>query len=341
MTTISEIAKRTGVSVATVSRVLNGYPDVNHATREKVQRVIAELGYSPGALSRARDNAKSMAIGVFYFAGEDGELTHPFFQDVLNVFKRTVGAQGYDVLFFSVNSPTGDAESFEARAKLRNVDGILLASVSRHDPRASSLAISQIPSMSIDSDIIGARAGYISSDNLGGATKAMDFLVSIGHRDIAFVGDKFNTKPGHDRLVGYQQSLNENGLEFRPDWVLDGDFSMQGGYHATQRLLSRQEKPTAIFCAGDLMAFGAIRAIRDIGMNVGEDVSVVGFDDIAASALVTPALTTVRQDRQEIGIQAAESLLKMISDPGNVPPIRTVPTELVIRESAQTPRNQS
>lgn len=341
MTTISEIAKRTGVSIATVSRVLNGYSDVNQATREKIQRVIVELGYSPGALSRAQNKGKSMAIGAFYFAGEGGELTHPFFQDVLDSFKRTIGVLGYDVLFFAVNSPTSDTESFEARAKFRNVDGILLASVSKYDPRARSLAISQLPCMSIDTDLIGARAGYISSDNLGGAGQAVHYLVSLGHTKIAFMGDEFNTKPGHDRLVGYQQSLNRHQLTFRPDWVMNGDFSVEGGYRATQKLLRSEDRPTAIFCAGDLMAFGAMSAVREIGLEVGSDVSIVGFDDVSASSLVTPALTTVRQHRREMGLRAAESLVQLITEPESVPPIVTVPTELIIRESARPPRGSA
>ena len=338
MTTIRDIAVKTGVSIATVSRVLHGYPDVHETTRQKVQKAIAELGYSPGALSRSQMVARSYAIGVFYFAGKHGELTHPFFQDVLDAFKQNTGEAGYDLLFFSVNSPTSDKEHFEVRSKLRRVDGLLLASVSRMDERAASLCVSQIPSMSIDFDMVGARAGYISSDNLGGARLATEYLITLGHRDIAFIGDQFNTKPGHDRLIGFQQTLQRHQLPFSPDWVLNGDFSTEGGYKAAEMLIHQPHRPTAIFCAGDLMAIGAMQAIRDAGLEVGADLSVIGFDDIAAASLVTPSLTTIRQDRRQIGQLAAKHLVAMIDNPNCVPPVVTVPTELVVRSSVKSPR---
>lgn len=335
MTTINDIAKRTGVSPATVSRVLNGYPDVKVSTRKKVEMAISELGYSPGALGRRQQSGRSGAIGVFYAADGYGSLSHPFFQDVLDSFKKTVSKYGYDVLFFSVDSSEDNRESFKMRALKRNLDGLMLASISRTDRRIASLSVGDIPCMSIDLDLIGARCGYLCSDNLGGATRATEYLISMGHSSIAFVGDKFGTRPGHDRLIGYQRTLQAQHLRFRPEWVLDGDFTELGGYEATRRLLVGETKPTAIFYSGDLMAAGGMKAITEVGLSVGNDVSVVGFDDIAIASLVQPLLTTVRQSRRDMGLIAAQCLLKLIDDSQMIPPIVTVPTELIIRDSVK------
>ena len=334
MTTLSDIAKRAGVSVATVSRVINDYPDVNDATRVKVKKVITELGYGSGALGKGRDGVKTMAIGVFYTVGH---LTHPFFKDVLEAFWQVVAKRGYDMLLFTLSSDESEAEDFNSRAVGRNLDGILLVSVPRVDARIGNLAVGSIPCMSIDLDLVGARAGYLCSDNVAGSIQAMDYLISMGHSKIAFIGDQFQTKPGHDRLMGYRRSLDEHNLPFRPTWVRSGDFSEVGGYEATKRLLECEERPTAIFCAGDLMAIGAMKALHEAGLNVPDDISLVGFDDIDLASYVSPSLTTIRQRRNEIGERAAQCLLQMIDESQIIPPIVTVPTELIVRESVKSP----
>ncbi|GGI97799.1 LacI family transcriptional regulator [Alicyclobacillus cellulosilyticus] len=335
MVTIYDIAKRAGVSPATVSRVLNGYPDVSLKTRAKVQKITQELGYQPSAMARGLATKRSMTIGAFVKVGPDDGLRHPVFQEVLTAFQHVVGEKGYDVLFFSQNGPALQREGYEAVARYRNVDGLLVLGMPRTDPGVIALSTCGIPCMSIDLDLIGPRAGYVTSDNVGGAIQAVEFLVQHGHRAIAFIGDKFATKPGHDRLIGFQRAVQEFRLPFRPDWVLDGDFTEIGGYQAVSRLLEMSELPTAIFCASDLMAIGAMRAIRDRGLRVGEDISVIGFDDIRPASMVTPGLTTIRQRSEELGRRAAQALLRMIEEPTALPSVITVATELVVRETVR------
>ncbi|GGI97791.1 LacI family transcriptional regulator [Alicyclobacillus cellulosilyticus] len=270
---------------------------------------------------------------MFYEVDEDGNLTHPFFQEVLYGFKRVAAAEGYDVLLFTNTPGRALVQSYEHRARARGVDGVALMGVRRTSPDLEALAASRIPCMSVDLDLLGPRAGYVSSTNVEGAVQAVEYLIAMQHRNIAFIGDRFATKPGHDRLIGYQQTLQRHGLAFRPEWVCNGDFSEDSGYESARRLLAEYTEITAIFCAGDMMAIGAMRAIAERGLAVGEDISVIGYDDLPVAAATQPPLTTVRQERRKLGEMAAQALIQMIQDPYAVPPVLQIPTELVVRQS--------
>ncbi len=335
LTTIYDIAKRAGVSSATVSKVLNGYPDVNRETRARVEAITQELGYKQNAVARGLATKRSMTIGVFFRDHANSGLRHPFFADVLASFKDVIGVAGYDLLFFANNAPDNVHSGYEDRARHRNVDGLLLLGVWRTDPGLEAISRSSIPCLSVDLDLLGPRASYLVSDNVDGAKKAVDYLVQCGHTRIAFVGDRFSTKPGHDRLVGYQQGLEHNGLLFRHEWVLDGDFTEEGGRFAMERMLELPDLPTAIFFAGDMMAIGGMELLKQRGYVIPEDFSIIGFDDIVMSSHLSPALTTIRQKRGEMGTRAAQELLELIHKPGKPPSGVVVDVELVARETVR------
>ena len=339
--TIYDIAKKAGVSAATVSKVLNGRSDVGRKTIEKVKRITEELGYQPNSIARGLATKRSKTVGVFFEDHLNSGFRHPFLQDILASFKDVIGAKGYDLIFFANNHPDTQLESFEARAYNRNVDGLVLLGVPRSHPNLTSLAQSEIPCMSIDLDLQGPRASYLSSDNIGGAIKGVDFLVEMGHKDIAFIYDVFGTKPGYDRLVGFKKAMESHGLAIRQEWLVNGDFSEPGGYKATKGLLASNPVPTAIFCASDMMAIGAMKAIKEQGLQVGVDVSVIGFDDIKLLQYITPGLTTVRQNTEEMGKHAALELLKLMDNASSVPNVLTIDTELVIRESVAKRTSES
>ncbi|WAH39122.1 LacI family DNA-binding transcriptional regulator [Alicyclobacillus dauci] len=340
MTTIYDIAKQAGVSPTTVSKVLNGYSDVSQKTREKVQKITTELGYQPSAIARSLVTRQSMTIGVFFQDHVNSGFRHPFLHDVIASFKDVVGEAGYDLLFFSNVLSGTSPMGFEARARHRDVDGLFLLGVPRTDEGLVALSKSMIPVVSVDLDLIGPRASYLCSDNIGGAHQAVEHFVQCGHRKIAFIGDRFGTKPGHDRMLGYQQALQKWSLPFRSDWVIQGDFTEPSGYEAMVKLLSVTELPTAVFCASDMMAIGAMHALSDRGLQVGEDISVIGFDDIQLAKYVTPGLTTIRQNTEEMGQCAAKQLLELMMHPDKVPSVMTVETELVVRGTVKNVRPQ-
>ncbi|MFC4617595.1 LacI family DNA-binding transcriptional regulator [Camelliibacillus cellulosilyticus] len=333
MTTIYDIAKKAGVSAATVSKVLNGRSDVGAKTVERVKRISKELGYQPSSMAKGLATKKTHTIGIFFQDHLNSGFRHPFLQDILASFKDVIGANGYDLLFFAKNVPTDGDESFETLARQRNVDGLMLLGVPRTNPGLTSLAQSGIPCISIDLDLLGPRAGYLISNNIGGAMKAVDYLVEMGHRDIAFICDMFKTKPGLDRLVGYREALQKHNIPVRSKWIVNGDFSEAGGYYATKKLLMSKDQPSAIFCAGDLMAIGAMRAMREQDLRVGEDISLIGFDDITLLKYVHPGLTTIRQNKDEMGKQAAFELMKLMNDPNHFPSTITLETELIVRDT--------
>lgn len=333
MLTIYDIARMAGVSTATVSKVLNGRSDVGKRTIEKVKRIIEESGYQPNSIARGLATKKSNTVGVFFQDHLNTGFRHHFLQDILASFKDVIGENGYDLIFFANNHPENQVETFEARAKNRNVDGLLLLGVPRTDPNLIGIAQSGIPCMSIDLDLIGSKANYICSDNVGGAMMAIDHLVEMGHSKIAFISDVFVTKPGSDRLIGFKKAMEKHKLPILSKWILPGDFSEKGGYRSVKQLLESADLPTAIFCAGDMMAIGAMQAIRERGLKIGEDVSLIGFDDITLLKYVTPRLTTIRQKKEIMGQLAAKELLKLMNDSNYSASPFTIETELVIRDT--------
>lgn len=334
MTTIRDLARLAGVSIATVSRVLNNYPDVNEETRQKVMRLVEELNYRPSATARSLVTRRSNIIGVFFLRDHVNTMVlHPFFQEVLVGFKRVVGAAGFDLLFFTHQNPGETYFSYTKRCLHRQVDGVVLMGVERHEPGVVELAASGIPCVSIDVDVLGKRAGYVISDNRQGARLAVRHLGQLGHRRIALINGVAISRVGHDRALGYREALEELGLAYRPEYVRDFDFTWEHGYSAMQELLELPEPPTAVFAAADLTAIGAMRAIQERGLRVPDDIAVVGFDDIQMAGMVHPPLTTIRQDKEGLGRVAGEALVRMIESPGYSPPVVTMPVELVVRES--------
>jgi LacI family transcriptional regulator len=334
MTTIREVAKASGVSVATVSRVLNGYADVGDATRQRVLLHARRLDYTPNAAARTLVTRRSHLIGVVLFTGDrHPDIQHPFFQDVLVGLKHGVGSVGYDLLLFA--SDVADRpQSYLRRVRQHRLDGVVLWGVDRASPALAELLASQTPVIAVDIDVTGERATWVASDNLGGARLAVRHLHALGHARIATIAGLEVTKPGLDRLLGFRAELDALGLPRRAEYERFGDFYAESGEKAMRELLELDEPPTAVFAAADMMAVGAIRAARSGGLRVPEDVAVVGFDDAAVASFLHPSLTTIRQDRTGLGLAAARALVREIEEPDAAPPpALMLPVELVVRES--------
>jgi LacI family transcriptional regulator, galactose operon repressor len=326
-----------GVSVATVSRVLNDYVDVSDATRKRVLKVARDLDYTPSAAARTLVMQRSQVIGVILETGEGHpDLEHPFFQEVLVGLKHRVGAGGYDLLLFATEIPgNGSGEpSFLRRARHHGVDGLVVMGVDSQNADIQKLARSPIPTVAVDLDLVGRRTGHVISDNLGGARLAVRHLHEQGHARIATVTGMLSTRPGADRLLGYRAELEALGLPYRDDYVQEGDFYFESGYRGMQALLDLETPPTAVFAAGDVMAAACVRAAEERGVRVPDDVALVGFDDIQLAAMIQPALTTIRQDKIGLGATAGDAVLRMIEETDAVPPVAVLPVELVVRESS-------
>lgn len=333
MLTIRDIARQAGVSITTVSRALNNYPDVNTETRQRILDLVRELGYQPSTVARSLTTRRSWLLGVFYQDHVRTDLLHPFFQEVILGFKETAGEQGYDLVFFANTTPEGDGRSYLQRCQNRHVDGVVLMGLPPDAPGIGELARNGIPLVAVDLDVAGRKSATVVSDNVAGARMAVEHLVTLGHRRLAHICGHLSSLAGRERLKGYQTALSAARLHYDPQLVADGDWTLEGGYAAMRSLLDQPQRPTAVFAGGDLMAIGAIHALHDAGLRVPEDVAVIGFDDIAACAYVQPALSTIRQDKRGLGRHAAQELLAMVEDPEHVPAGHVLPVSLVARAS--------
>lgn len=330
---IREVARRSGVSVATVSRALNDRPDVSAATRERVMAIAAELGYLPNHQARALVRRRSDLVGVIW---DTGYLTtrgrHPFLQDLLVGLKVAFADTGRHLLLLSTANPGVDG--YVRIARQHSLDGLVLMGVDEGQPAITALLTSPIPCVAVDLPLHGRRAGFVTSDNRAGAAAAVAHLHALGHRRIATVTGPTDSLPATERLAGYRYQTARLGLPFRPEYVETGDFFLASGRVAMRRLLNLDEPPTAVFAAGDEMAIGAMDALAEAGVEVPGRMSVVGYDDVEAAALVRPSLTTVAQDPRQLAAAAAGLLADLIVDgEHDTAGPRLVPNRLVVRAS--------
>jgi LacI family transcriptional regulator len=335
-TTIKELARLSGVSAGTVSRALNGYTDVSPETRERVMRLARELDYTPSAAARTLVMARSHVVGVFLDTGEGHpDVQHPFFHEVLGGLKDMLGPAGFDLLLFASEQPGNGygPHSYLMRARHHRVDGTVLMGVDTTDPEVERLLRSDIACVGVDVVPGGRRNTSVMSDNVGGAAMAVQHLAQLGHRRIATITGLIDTAPARDRLRGYREEIQRQGLAYRDDYVTYGDYYVESGAEAMSRLLELPEPPTAVFAASDLMAVGAMGVVARAGLRVPEDVALVGFDDILLAGLTQPPLTTLRQDKQGLGAAAGEALVALLEEDGEAQAAVTLPVELVVRGS--------
>jgi LacI family transcriptional regulator len=322
--TIKEVALRAGVSIATVSRALNDKGDVSVQTRERVREVARAVGYSADRTARSLVTQKTRLVAVV--VGDNAghrDLSLVFFGKVLAAISRRLAQSSYYPLLL----PPSDV-GIEHR-----FDAAVLIGVDDDDPLVADLASRDVPLVGVDVRCAG-RAAYVGSDHADGVRLALAHLHALGHRRIAHVAGAANTVAGSERLDTFRSETAALGLDRSEELVRLGDFSSASGYRETCVLLALAERPTAIVAASDLMALAALQAIRDAGLQPGRDVAVVGFDDLEAAALAHPPLTTIRQDRQELGTLAALRAIELIEDPDATPRATVLPVELVVRSSS-------
>jgi len=337
--TIHDLAERCGVSIATISRALNGMPGVGERTRKRILDAAQEIDYRPSAAARTLVTRRSQILGVVIDTG-DGRpnLQHPFFQHVLVGFQQEAHAQSFDLLLFARDRTACGAESrLLNRCRQHRIDGIAVIAFDLTDPGADALTLPGIPCVALDIDVDPATTAVVSSDNAGGAALATRHLHELGRRRIAVIAGDRTTKPGRERLRGHLDELERLGLPRREEYVRGGDFYSDSGAEEMAALLALPEPPDAVFCATDLMAAGALQAARSAGVEVPGDVAIAGFDGLDLTDLTHPRITTVRQDKRGLGVVAARTLLSMLADPDAPPPSVTLPVELVVRESSAGP----
>ncbi|GAA4969320.1 LacI family DNA-binding transcriptional regulator [Actinoplanes utahensis] len=328
MATIREVARYCDVSVATVSRVFNTPEIVSPETRQRIFDAAAEIGYLPNESARTLATKKSNMVGLIWDTDHRRPgWRHPFLQEILVTLKTALSAHGLHLLMLSHREPYLQA------ARRHNLDGVVIIDNGSQDPAVLALADAEIPCVALDLRRTGPTCTYVTSDNTGGATLAVQHLIDRGHRRIASITGPLQTAPAAERLTGFRAALAAAGLPIAADHMVESDFYLDGGHTAMLRLLASAPRPTAVFAAGDEMAIGAMRAARQAGLRIPDDIAIVGFDDIELAALVPPGLTTVAQDRAGFGTAAAEALVTMLQNAGQPPAPTVLPTTLIVRGS--------
>ncbi|MBH0161453.1 LacI family DNA-binding transcriptional regulator [Fictibacillus sp. 26RED30] len=332
MATIRDVAKKAGVSVTTVSRALNGYSDVNEKTREKIKVIAQELNYSPSLLARSLVMKKTKTIGLLVSGLRIEGSKDNFTFEVLCGVNDCAGELGYELVLISTDSKKQQEKTYNQLCNERKVEGVILQGIKTDDPYLDEVLKSDIPCILIDIPIESESVGYVTTDNKGGAQTAVEHLTDLGHKNIAMINGHSQAFVSRERLAGYQEALQNKEIPFNEEYVVNGAFLEESAELETTKLLSKHPEITALFCASDLMAMGAMRAAKKMGKKLPKDLSVVGYDNIILSAYSTPSLSTIAQDRYRLGFEATTLLTKLLEGK-EVEKNKVLQTAFIKRES--------
>ena len=334
--TLEDIARQAGVSRSTVSRVVNGHPNVRADVRQRVLEVVQETGYHPNAAARTLASQRSRTIGLVLPRTVSSFFADPYFPHLTQGIAQACNQSDYTLGLFLVGSDEDEEKAFPRLSRRGYLDGVLVQTGQVGDQLIERLIHSEMPLVIIGRPFHSDGVSFIDVDNLDAARNAVGHLVRLGYQRIATITGPANNTTGIDRREGYLRALVERGRTVEEALMAEGDFSEASGYYAMKRLLPA--KPDAVFAASDVMAFGGMRAIREAGLRIPEEIALVGFDDLPQASRSEPPLTTVRQQVVQFGMSAVEVLIDVI-DNGVTPPRRIVmATELIVRDSCGAQR---
>ncbi|WP_202799791.1 LacI family DNA-binding transcriptional regulator [Rhodanobacter fulvus] len=326
--TIKEIAAIANVSVATVSRALQRPEVVSEVTRQRIQEVVKRLGYTPNALARNLRTARTRLIVALL-----PDIANPFFSEVIRGIEQVAHESGYSVLLGETQSSLVREQAYADMIAARQADGII--TMSHRVPKIPMPG--RLPVVNACEYVKDKQISSVYVDNVAAAGAAVDYLVMLGHREIAFIAGPPSSPICVDRKQGYRLALQRAKLAVDPALMVSGDFSIEAGERAVELLLSQGQSFSAVFCSNDEMAIGAMRALSSHGLRVPEDVSVVGFDDIRFARYTSPALTTIAQPKNALGREAMAMLIELLADPEVPPRKRVLSADLVVRGSTAPP----
>jgi LacI family transcriptional regulator, galactose operon repressor len=334
---IRDIAKRAHVSTATVSRTINRIPTVNPELARRVWRMIEELGYYPNTQARALVSGRSRIAGIII-----SQITNPFFPEMVQAFETVATQHGYEILLTSTENDATRMEHAVRRMIERRVEGVAMMTFGMEEGLLEHLKLREMPLVFVD---VGPPRPFISTihiDYYHGIRQAVEHLATLGHENIAFITGPLDLKSAVARRQAFVRSMDEVGLRAKPELIIEGDHTLEGGVAAFARLLERSQTPTAVMCSNDMTAIGVMRKCYEERVMIPEDTSVVGFDDIHLAKFMLPPLTSVQMSQAELGRLAFQALITEVERAMPAPEGTDYPlkTHLVVRESTGAPKSR-
>ncbi len=331
--TIFDVANEAGVSYSTVSRVLNNKEHVSPEKRERVLRAMAELGYVANIQARTLAGGHSHIVGLLVHG-----LDTSYIGEIMKGIDNELYTVNYDLMLYTTHRRKTKESAYVVKLTRNLVDGLLLVLPRNADAYLETLRQRHFPHVLVDhlgSPMIDAPA--VGATNWQGAYEATTYLLDLGHRRIGFITGSMELGCAVERLEAYKAALEKHGIAIDPELIREGDFLQPRGYTCARELLALAQPPTAIFASNDISAFGVMEAVRDHGLQIPRDISIIGFDDIPQASSVNPPLTTVRQPLEQMGSSAARMLLHYIAEPDRPVERLELPTELIVRQSCREP----
>ncbi len=330
--TMRDVAEQAGVSVTTVSHVINETRPVSDELRARVLTAMQELGYKPNRLARSLRQGRTYTIGMIV-----PDSANPFFAEVARGIEDTTFGNGYSLILCNSDGDLQKELFYVNHLAEKQVDGILFIAAGVSSEHIETLLRRHIPVVVVDRYLPDVAVDAVLTDNRGGGYLATRHLIDLGHRRIACITGPSDITPSAERVAGYRQALEEADIPVDERWILRGDFDYESGFRAAEIFFTLSPKPTAIFACNDLMAVGVISAAHRKGLRVPEDVSVIGFDDVRLASFTVPLLTTIQQPKHAIGVLAATWLMERVEQPDLPPRRQLLQTSLKIRQTTAPP----
>lgn len=332
--TILDVARESGVSYSTVSRVLNGFDFVKGSTRERVLEAAEKLGYVANIQARSLAGGRTQIVGILVPGLDNGYIT-----EIVSGIDQELSQSDYDLMLYTTHRFRGKESLYVKTIANGLVDGLILLVPHNSENYLEALPTDDFPYVLVDQIDTTHQSTSVDATNWQGAYDAVTYLISLGHRRVGFITGHLSLNSARERLDGYRAALQHHHLPIEDCLIVEGDYSTKSGYTAAKQLLALKSTPTAIFAANDLTAFGVYDAVLEAGLHIPDQMSVIGFDDVPLASLVYPKLTTIRQPLVQIGRVAVRLLLERLEDPEKEARRVTLATELVIRESTAPPRS--
>lgn len=313
MVSMKKISELCGVSIATVSKALNDHNDIGEETKARIQKVAKEQGYFPNASARALKTKRTYNLGVLFVDEAQSGLTHDYFANVLNSFKKVAEEKGYDITFISAGKEGEKRMSYLERCRYRGFDGVVIACVDFENPEVEELVRSDIPLVTIDHLFYGRAA--VISDNVTGMRELLTYIAEQGHKKIAYIHGA-DSAVTQNRLSSFFKTAEELGITIPDAYIKEAAYrSTKEAGEATRALLEMKNPPTCILYPDDFSSFGGMNVIKEKGLRIPEDISVAGYDGLRIGRHIEPKLTTLWQDTEAIGAEAAKKLIDLIEKP--------------------------